>query len=79
MQKLTEKKFWFLFYESFWKGIYDISFWIDGKERKVEIKNSYPGFIQRIREAWMLVRLHLQYAGRRHIQAQQLILKSLEQ
>lgn len=50
------------FYESFWKGIYDISFWIDGKERKVEIKNSYPGFIQRIREAWMLVRLHLQYA-----------------
>lgn len=50
------------FYDTFWGGIHNISFRIDGKEKQITIKSTYPGFVRRIKEAVLLIKIELKHA-----------------
>ncbi len=50
------------FYDTFWKGIHNISFRIDGEEKQITIKSTYPGFVRRIKEAVLLTKIELKHA-----------------
>lgn len=49
------------FHDSFRKGIRDVSFRIDGEEKKVQIKSTYPGFVRRMQELMLLIRVRLKH------------------
>lgn len=51
------------FYDTHRKGVYNASVFVDGKEAK--IISTYPGFIRRIQEAVLLIKLELKYAIKR--------------
>lgn len=50
------------FYDTFWKGIYNISVRINGEEKQITIKSTYPGFVRRIKEAVLLIKIELKHA-----------------
>lgn len=50
------------FHDSFRKGIRDVSIRIDGEEKKVQIKSTYPGFVRRMQELMLLIRVRLKHA-----------------
>lgn len=45
------------FYENRRKGIHNISFRINKQERPAVIKDAYPGFMRKIQEAWIIIRV----------------------
>lgn len=45
------------FYENRRKGIHNISFRVDKREKPAVIKDAYPGFARKIKEAWLLIRV----------------------
>lgn len=47
------------FYENRRKGIHNISFRIDKQAKPAVIKDAYPGFARKMKEAWIL--MHVQY------------------
>lgn len=53
------------FRDSYWKGIHSASFRINGIKQNVKIKGAYPGFIRRIQEAVILIKLCLMHAVNR--------------
>ena len=50
------------FNESFAKGIHSVDVYIDCKPVHIEVRNTYPGFVKRIREAVPLIQGELKYA-----------------
>lgn len=48
------------FYDTFWTGIHNISFRVNGKETKAEIKSAYPGIIRKMKELALLIRISLE-------------------
>ena len=63
--EVDEKEITVSFRDSFRKGVYDVSFRINGCEYPARVKSAYPGFIQRIQEVAFLARLTLKYAVNR--------------
>lgn len=53
------------FRDSYWRGVHSISFRINGRKHDVKIKGTYPGFIRRIQEAVILIKVCLMYAVNR--------------
>ena len=50
------------FYDSFWRGVYDVEVW---GLRAAKIKSVYPGFVRRIQERALLVKVELRHLRRR--------------
>ena len=50
------------FNESFVKGIHSVDVYIDHKPASIEVQNTYPGFVRRIREVVLLIQVELKYA-----------------
>lgn len=59
--EIDGKKISISFYDTFWKGIHDVSLYTDGKKEDIKIESTYPGFVRKIQEAILLVSLELEY------------------
>ena len=53
------------FRDSYWKGIHSASFRINGIKQNVKIKGAYPGFIRRIQEVVIIIKVCLMHAVNR--------------
>lgn len=53
------------FYDSFWKGIYDIEIFTGKQKISVNIESAYPGFNRRMQEAALLVKMRLKHTVNR--------------
>lgn len=49
------------FYDTRWKGVHNVTFRIDKQEVQSKIISTYPGFVQRIREAALIIRVQLKH------------------
>lgn len=59
--EVNGKKISISFYDTVWRGIHDVSLYVDGKKENIKIQSTYPGFIRKIQEVVLLVRLELEY------------------
>lgn len=57
---VDRKEILIFFRYTYWKGIYDISVFIDGVEKEFKIKCTYPKFTRRILELVILIVMRLE-------------------